>query len=155
MDEYVAGGLPPAAAEVLEVHVEACADCREVLEEMRASDGLIRRYFREATEARVPDGFGEALSERLEALGTADRRKARIHRGWREWIPRWQVLAPTGTALAAAVFLAFFWWKGAQDEGRPMPVGGEIARLHRELTQIKQSIADMEAELESQSPNWR
>ena len=155
MGDYLEGALPSEACAALEVHVDACAGCREVLEQMRASDGLIRGHFSEAAEARVPEGFGKALSERLEALGGVDRRRVRVRRRWSEWAPRWQVLVPTGAALAAAVFLTVSWWHDVQEAERPMPAGGEIARLHRELTQIRQSIVDMEAELESQSPNWR
>ncbi|MCH7717978.1 MAG: zf-HC2 domain-containing protein, partial [Chloroflexi bacterium] len=48
LSAYVDGQLPSAARARLEEHVQACAACREALEELRALRGALRELPRAA-----------------------------------------------------------------------------------------------------------
>ncbi|MBM3287027.1 MAG: hypothetical protein FJY88_06715 [Candidatus Eisenbacteria bacterium] len=61
-DRYLDGDLDPEVTRQMEEHLAACAQCRTAQEQMRATDGLLRRYVLAETEELARE---EVARERL------------------------------------------------------------------------------------------
>jgi guanylate cyclase len=88
------GSLPAAERPRLEIHLDACRDCRELLDDLRA----LRTEARALEQAPLPDGLWPRLAARLreQGAGGAADRAGSLSR-------RWMAVA---AALVAAVGLA-------------------------------------------------
>ena len=126
LSEYLDGDLEPRERAELELHLEACDPCREVLEELR---GLV------ANAARLEDSLPEAdlwpgIAHRIAAQKPAPR-------GWRAWFgggARLSISLPQ-LASAAAVLVVVsgggVWF--AMRSGA-LPAQGPIANATRGVT---------------------
>jgi anti-sigma factor RsiW len=61
--DYLEGLLPAAERAAFEAHLAACNSCRQLVRELRALPGLVRR----ATHASLPAGARQRLVRRLRA----------------------------------------------------------------------------------------
>ena len=105
---YVLGGLGPADRERLQMHLRACADCRDELAASAAVPGLLRRVPGTAGPTAFPPA---SLLPRLLDEVRQERRRAR----------RRQAVRALAAAAAAAVLAsaAGLGWQLARDPARP------------------------------------
>lgn len=69
LSEFMDEGLPAATMEDIRAHFEGCDFCRELYDELRATD----RFYSAVADRAVPEGFRASLRERMEELVSNDR----------------------------------------------------------------------------------
>lgn len=62
-DDYLRGGIPRSSAELLDSHLESCANCREALDDLRISARLVREAFEPALDPGP--GFARTVMARI------------------------------------------------------------------------------------------
>jgi anti-sigma factor RsiW len=63
LSDYLHGELPRATAEQLAVHLEACGDCREALDDLRISAKLVSGAFEQSADPGL--GFARLVMARI------------------------------------------------------------------------------------------
>lgn len=102
LEDYLHGELPRADAERLAVHLEACGDCREALEDLRVSVRLVSGAFEQSADPGL--GFARLVMARI---NTAEQWLQGQRAFWRPFeAVAWRL------AFSAAVALVFLFAYG-------------------------------------------
>jgi anti-sigma factor RsiW len=99
------GSLPASERPRVEVHLEACAGCRQLLEDLRSLRAEARRF----EMLPVPDSLWPRLAARLRDQGVTEPKPAPSRSTAREWMG-------IAAVLVAAVALALFFVRGERTE---------------------------------------
>jgi len=119
LDEYLEGGLAPRARAALRAHLEACAQCRQLLERARIVDGLLHTN----RPAPIPADFTAAVMVRVRAMPAP----APMHRTL--WHLAAAYLVGAWAVVAAALLFVRFGWSSAQTARIAAAAGGAAQAL--------------------------
>jgi anti-sigma factor RsiW len=147
VQSYLDGELDDTKVEGLEAHLAECEKCRRSVGRMRRGEEAVRELYQEDLRGAEPSPeFWTNLSSRLERKDSS--RRIRFWESIAPILPNWRVMAPVGAFVA----ILAVWGVGQQEIEDPYVDGDGQSILiqeKRELAQIRASLVDMEAELNS------
>lgn len=112
LSAWLDGEMPAAEAEALRRHVESCAACRQMAEELRSVSTLLKGARRQAAPAGLADEVQSRLeremlmspaAEEPEIIARMDRRLAHEQRAW------WPRVAAVAACVALVAAIAALW----------------------------------------------
>lgn len=128
LEDYLRGRVPPSVADSVDSHVDSCANCREVLGDLRISARLVSGAFEPAADPGP--GFARLVMARI---NTAE--------DWiQEQVSFWRPIEALSLRLvfSAALVLIFLFAYGLQVRNAPVVTQSEPSAIFTPQTQAFQ-----------------